>query len=183
MENSEFNSFKFLFKRWSCILCCLNRGVESNFRGCSSKKPQRNTIICRFLQGIWLHTQREDGATPTIYPKKPPQPPSSSSSCHAMPPAQIFLTLSRHSSLSSIASKHRSCQYCYIDALHGRWQRVWRKSLTAITQESCKLYWTSLGSNTPQKSSYMATYLPSRKPSKLDESDMQKTAGEVRTNS
>ena len=24
------------------------------------KKPQDNTIICRLLQGIWLHTQRKE---------------------------------------------------------------------------------------------------------------------------
>ena len=60
---------------------------------------------------------------------------------------------------------------------------VWRKSLTATTQECCKLYWTSPGGNTPQNSSCTATYYPSRKLSKLDEPDMQNTAGEVKTNS
>ena len=30
-----------------------------------------------------------------------------------------------------------------MDALHGSWLNVWRKSLTAITQECCELYWTS----------------------------------------
>ena len=57
------------------------------------------------------------------------------------------------------------------------------KSLTAITEECCELYWTSLGDNTPQSSSYMATYYSSQKLTKLDEPDMQDTAGEVRTNS
>ena len=37
--------------------------------------------------------------------------------------------------------------------------------------------------NTPQNSSYMATYHASRKLSKLDEPDIQDTAREVRMNS
>ena len=53
----------------------------------------------------------------------------------------------------------------------------WRKSWTAITQERCEQYWTSPGNNTPQGTNYTATYLLSRKLSKLDESDMQDTAG------
>ena len=57
------------------------------------------------------------------------------------------------------------------------------KSLMVITQECCELYW-SPGSNTPQKFlKSTATYQPSRKLSKLDEPDMQDTAGDVRTNS
>ena len=40
-------------------------------------------------------------------------------------------------------------------------------------------YWTCPGGNTPQSSSYTATYHPSRKLSKLDKPDMQDTAGEV----
>ena len=36
--------------------------------------------------------------------------------------------------------KQRSCRYCYMDALHGRQLNVWRKSLTAITQECNKQY-------------------------------------------
>ena len=55
----------------------------------------------------------------------------------------------------------------------------WRKSLTATTQEYCEQYWTSPGGNTPQSSSYMATYHPSQKLSKLDKPDMQDTAGEA----
>ena len=35
------------------------------------------------------------------------------------------------------------------------------------------------GGNTPQGTNYTATYLPSRKLSKLDEPDMQDTAGEA----
>ena len=50
-------------------------------------------------------------------------------------------------------------------------------------QECCKQYWTSHGGSTPQSSSSMATYYPSQKLSKLDESDMRDTAGEVRMNS
>ena len=57
------------------------------------------------------------------------------------------------------------------------------KRLTASTQECCKQYWMRLGSSTPQSSSYTATYHPSWKLSKLDEPDMQNTAGEVGTNS
>ena len=41
----------------------------------------------------------------------------------------------------------------------------------------------SPGGSTPQNSSCTATYHPSRKLSKLDESDMQDTAGGVGTNS
>ena len=70
-----------------------------------------------------------------------------------------------------------------MDAPHGRWLNGWRKSLTAITQEWCEQYWTSPGYNTPQSSSYTATYHPSPKLSKLDKLDMQDTAGEVGTNS
>ena len=44
-----------------------------------------------------------------------------------------------------------------------------KKSLTATTQECCEQYWTSPGDNTPQNSSYMATYHPWRKLSKLDD--------------
>ena len=39
------------------------------------------------------------------------------------------------------------------------------------------------GSNTPQGTNYTATFLPSRKLSKLDEPDMQDTAGEARMSS
>ena len=43
----------------------------------------------------------------------------------------------------------------------------WRKSLMATTQECYEQYWTSPGGNTPQSTSCTATYLPSRKFSKL----------------
>ena len=69
-----------------------------------------------------------------------------------------------------------------MDALHGRLLNVWRKSLTAITQECWELYRTSPGGNTTQNSSCTVTYHLSRKPSKLDEPDMWDTDGEVRTN-
>ena len=59
---------------------------------------------------------------------------------------------------------------------------VWR-SLTATTQTCCEQFWTSPGGNTPQSTNYMATYLPSRKLPKLDEPDMQDTAGEAVTSS
>ena len=41
----------------------------------------------------------------------------------------------------------------------------------------------SPGGNTPQNTNYTATYLPSRKLSKLDEPDTQETAGEAGTSS
>ena len=51
------------------------------------------------------------------------------------------------------------------------------------TQECCEQYWTSHGGSTPQNSSCRATYHPSQKLSKLDEPDIQDTAGEVGTSS
>ena len=80
---------------------------------------------------------------------------------------------------NAVSSKQRSCRYCYMDALYGCWLNGWRKSLMATTQECCEQYWTSPGGNTPQSSSCTATYLPSQKLSKLDEPDMQDTAGEA----
>ena len=47
----------------------------------------------------------------------------------------------------------------------------------------CEQYWTSPGGTTPQDTNYTATCLPSRKLSKLDEPDMQDTAGEAGTSS
>ena len=47
--------------------------------------------------------------------------------------------------------------YCYMDAPHRSWLNIWRKSLTAITQEFCELYWTSPRSNTPQNSNCTKT--------------------------
>ena len=41
----------------------------------------------------------------------------------------------------------------------------------------------SPGGNTPQSTNNTATYLPSRKLSKLDDPDIQDTSGEVRTSS
>ena len=82
---------------------------------------------------------------------------------------------------NAVSSKQRSCRYCYMDALHGRWLSGWRKSLTATTQERCEQFWTSPRSNTPQCSNCTATYLPSRKLSKLDKPEMQDTAGEAGT--
>ena len=52
-----------------------------------------------------------------------------------------------------------------------------------ITQECCEQYWTSPGDNNPQGTNYTAIYFPSRKLSKLDEPDMQDTAGEAGTSS
>ena len=56
-------------------------------------------------------------------------------------------------------------------------------ALRATTQECCEQYWTGPGGNTPQSSSCPATYHPLRNLSKLDEPDIQYTAGEVRTSS
>ena len=53
----------------------------------------------------------------------------------------------------------------------------------AITQECCEQYWTSPGDNTLQGINYTATYLTSRKLSKLDEPDMQDNAGVAGTSS
>ena len=53
----------------------------------------------------------------------------------------------------------------------------------ATTLECFEQYWTSSGGNTPQNSCYTANYYPSRKLWKLDEPDMQDTAGEVGTSS
>ena len=53
------------------------------------------------------------------------------------------------------------------------------KDLTATTQEGCEQYWTAPGDSTPQGSSCTATYHPSWKLSKLDESDMPDTTGEA----
>ena len=32
---------------------------------CTCKKPRGNIIICRLYQGLWLHSQRKDGANST----------------------------------------------------------------------------------------------------------------------
>ena len=63
------------------------------------------------------------------------------------------------------------------------WLNVWRKTLTATTQECYEQCWTSPRDSTPQSSSCTATYHSSWKLSKLDEPDMRDTAGEVGTNS
>ena len=85
--------------------------------------------------------------------------------------------------MKCVYSNQRSCRYCNMDAPHWRWLNEWRKGLTAISQECCEQYWTSSGDSTRQSSSYMATYHPSRKLSKLDEPDTRDTAGEVGTRS
>ena len=46
---------------------------------------------------------------------------------------------------------------------HGCWQRIWRKSLVAITQECYELRWTSPDGNIPKNSSCLAIYHPSQK--------------------
>ena len=58
------------------------------------------------------------------------------------------------------------------------------RSSTAFTQECCEQSWTSPGGNTPpQDTNCTATCLLSRKLFKLDEPDVQDTAGEAGTNS
>ena len=52
----------------------------------------------------------------------------------------------------------------------------------AITQECCVQSWTSPGSSTPQDTNCTATCPLSRKLLKLDETDMQDTAGEAEMN-
>ena len=84
---------------------------------------------------------------------------------------------------NAVSSRLRSCRYCCMDALLGRWLNGWRRSSTAITQECWEQYWISPGGNTPQGTNYTATCLPSRKPYKLDELDMPDTDGEARTRS
>ena len=51
----------------------------------------------------------------------------------------------------------------------------------SFSVECCEKYWTSPGGNTPQDTNYTATCLPSQKLSKLDEPDLQDTAGEAGT--
>ena len=70
-----------------------------------------------------------------------------------------------------------------MDALHGHQLNGRRKRLTKTIQECCEQYWTIPGGNIPQSNSYTATYHQSRKHSKLDEPDMQDTAGEAGTSS
>ena len=36
---------------------------------------------------------------------------------------------------NTVSSRLRSCRYCYMDALLGRWQNGWRRSKTTIIQE------------------------------------------------
>ena len=61
---------------------------------------------------------------------------------------------------NAVSSMQRSCRYCYMDALHGRYINGWRKSLTATTQECCEQYWTGPGGNTAQSSSCTGTNHP-----------------------
>ena len=61
-----------------------------------------------------------------------------------------------HEIKRSFFFRQRSCWYCYMDALYGRWLNVWRKILTAISQECCEQYCRSSGGNTQQKSSCTA---------------------------
>ena len=58
----------------------------------------------------------------------------------------------------------------------------WRERVRDIRAASTIWWWwwiVSTGGNTPQSTSYTATYLPSRKLSKIDEPDIQDTAREA----
>ena len=57
------------------------------------------------------------------------------------------------------------------------------KARRQLHKNAAEQYWTSPRGNTPQSTNYMATYLPSRKVSKLDESDMQDSVVEAGTSS
>ena len=57
------------------------------------------------------------------------------------------------------------------------------KENSTVWEECCVQSWTSPDGNTPQDTNCMATCLLSRKLFKLDEPDMQDTAGEAGTNS
>ena len=63
------------------------------------------------------------------------------------------------------------------------WLSPCRKSLMAIAQECCEPYRINRRSNFPQNSNYMAFYLPSIKPFKSDEQDMQNPAEDLMANS
>ena len=52
-----------------------------------------------------------------------------------------------------------------------------------VGEEARRQLHKNAGSNTPQDTNYTATCLPSRKLPKLDEPDMQDTAGEAETSS
>ena len=64
-----------------------------------------------------------------------------------------------------------------------RYDHCLEKTAFHFISQVCEQYWTSPGSNTPQGTNYTATCLPSWKLSKLDELDMQYTAGEAGTSS
>ena len=63
------------------------------------------------------------------------------------------------------------------------WLTEFDLNIDIFTQECYVQSWTSPGGNTAQGTNYTATSLPSRKLSKLDEPDMQDTAGEAGTSS
>ena len=96
--------------------------------------------------------------------------------------AKPLTAIDRLSVIRNRFSKQRSRQFYYIDATQRCELSVWR-SLMIIALECSELYRINPGGNIPQNTSFTATYLLSRKPSKLDEQDMRDTAGEVRTNS
>ena len=78
---------------------------------------------------------------------------------------------------------HRSRMYKQYLAFNNQQGLIWHITEPINFIMHCERYWTSPGGNTPQGTNYTATYLPSRKLSKLDEPDMQGTAGEAGTSS
>ena len=114
----------------------------------------------------------------------------------------VPLALSRYFSLSFIASGRSSGLHpvssnsCWMYVWGNRpaftWPYVGVHRSTSLTssslvlqqcppclEECCKQYWTSPGGNTPQSTNYTATYLLSRKLSKLDISTMNEKCKNV----
>ena len=58
-------------------------------------------------------------------------------------------------------------------------EKAWRQ----LHKNDASNFWTSHEGNTQQRTNCTTAYLPSRKLSKLDEPDMQDTAGEAGTSS
>ena len=83
----------------------------------------------------------------------------------------------RRTSLMSPYLLHQQCPACIFCLIWISWE------MGGNYTECCEQYWTSPGGNTPQGTNATATFLPSRKLPKLDEPDMQDTAGEAGTSS
>ena len=85
--------------------------------------------------------------------------------------------------IKRIFSNQWLCAYYYMDAPHGRWLSVWRKSLTAVAQKMLRAMLNKFWKQHPTKQQLSGHQFPSLKPFKSDKQDMQDTAGEVRANS